>query len=77
MEASGADKYPTAFLQKKFKEFEDEAAKTGTTVDAIFQQIAPTENNGANGLITPEDEVDEKVTNGNAIDAFVEKDDDE
>lgn len=62
MEAKGADKYATTFLQKQFKAFEDQAATAGLTVDAYVDTIA------ASGEI---DEDEEKEEGGHAIDAFV------
>ena len=76
MEKINSEKYPTAFLQKKFKEFEDQAAASNITIDALLEQrnAGLLNGNGNGGLATPEDEEDVAM-GGNAIDAFVENGD--
>lgn len=64
MEAKGADKYATAFLQKQFKAFEDQAAAANLSIEAYVDTMAATEGNG--------NEEEEEFGNGeHAIDAFV------
>lgn len=67
MEAKGADKYATTFLQKQFKAFEDQSAAAGLTVEAYIDTIAATEE---------EEEGIEEEEGGHAIDAFVKNGDD-
>jgi len=65
MEAKGADKYATAFLQKQFKAFEDQAAAANLTIEAYVDTIAATEGK-------EDEEEKEDIGNGeHAIDAFV------
>lgn len=66
MEAKGADKYATTFLQKQFKAFEDHSAAAGLTVEAYVDTIAATE----------EEEEGIEEEGGHAIDAFVKNGDD-
>lgn len=39
MEAKGSEKYPTAFLQKKFKALEDEAAAAKMNLEAYIETL--------------------------------------
>lgn len=69
MEAKGADKYATTFLQKQFKAFEDQAVAANLTVEAYVDTIATTEEE-------EEEEEDVEEGGGHAIDAFVKKEED-
>ena len=69
MESRCNEKYPTAFLAKKYKEYEDSAKANDITIDELIARNA----NG--GLATPEGEEDDAmdgVAEGKGIDAFVE-----
>jgi len=65
MEAKGADKYATVFLQKQFKAFEEQAAVAALSVEAYVDTIATAECS------------EEAELPGHAIDAFVKKEGDE
>ena len=67
MEARGTEKYPTAFLQKKYKALEDGATNAGMSVDAYVENNLLSVNAEANGTLTEED-----IKNGKAIDAYVQ-----